>query len=351
MTVKDPLRHLPPNLDPSRPLDMPLFSHLRSPVPAVASSSTYLSFPAPPLSLSPARTFSAAPSPRAAAVVVAPPPTAPTASASHAVVPELASIPSTVGSLRVRLCFPLLELALRLIPTQKPRRPASTFTGGLIGLLLGVSLASLYASARLLNDYQKASSLLLASVQELEDATLQVRRALVSLSPSTLALALRPPVGRSCQHRHACQLIPIGRADVESRPTGRGGRGQAGACKGRWSAEGGPQEAASRLEKVLRECPSSSCLGRRRRSRWRSSLVFSPPRPRPTSSGSTSARGAGSQVSCLGFGSVWEVRYLQHMMRLSRPFVHLSRRGPSRESIRVRIISIRFRSAANSSFV
>lgn len=162
-----------------RPLDiMPLFTHLRAPAPAASSSSSpssYLSSWTHPLP--PARTFSATPSSRAAAI----PPAAVPAAAAPSPPPPAAyapSIPSTVGSLRVSPALPHLVRRVHALIADlllQPRRPTSTFTGGVVGLLLGVSLASLYASSRLLSDYQKASAALLASVHELEDATLQVR--------------------------------------------------------------------------------------------------------------------------------------------------------------------------------
>ncbi|KAG8898644.1 hypothetical protein FRC01_010829 [Tulasnella sp. 417] len=53
----------------------------------------------------------------------------------------------------------------------RPKKPIGGFRGGVFGFLLGFSVASAYASYRLLEEYKIASALLQASVEELQAST------------------------------------------------------------------------------------------------------------------------------------------------------------------------------------
>ncbi|KAG8893393.1 hypothetical protein FRB99_001970 [Tulasnella sp. 403] len=53
----------------------------------------------------------------------------------------------------------------------RPKKPIGGFRGGIFGFLLGFSVASAYASYRLLEEYKIASALLQASVEELQAST------------------------------------------------------------------------------------------------------------------------------------------------------------------------------------
>ncbi|KAI0087813.1 hypothetical protein BDY19DRAFT_892568 [Irpex rosettiformis] len=55
-----------------------------------------------------------------------------------------------------------------------PKKPVGAFRGGLTGFLFGFSLASSYAAYHLLDEYQKASAALQASVEELQQSTQKV---------------------------------------------------------------------------------------------------------------------------------------------------------------------------------
>ncbi|KAF9519657.1 hypothetical protein BS47DRAFT_1076996 [Hydnum rufescens UP504] len=56
----------------------------------------------------------------------------------------------------------------------KPKKPIGGFRGGIFGFLLGFSIASSYASYHLLEEYKLASSLMQASVEELQASTQKV---------------------------------------------------------------------------------------------------------------------------------------------------------------------------------
>ncbi|KAG9004947.1 hypothetical protein FRB94_001985 [Tulasnella sp. JGI-2019a] len=55
--------------------------------------------------------------------------------------------------------------------TVRPKKPIGGFRGGIFGFLLGFSVASAYASYRLLEEYKIASALLQASVEDLQAST------------------------------------------------------------------------------------------------------------------------------------------------------------------------------------
>ncbi|KAL9711036.1 hypothetical protein Ac2012v2_005576 [Leucoagaricus gongylophorus] len=57
---------------------------------------------------------------------------------------------------------------------QTQRKPVGGIRGGIFGFLLGFSLASSYAAYHLLDEYQKASATLQASVEELKLSTEKV---------------------------------------------------------------------------------------------------------------------------------------------------------------------------------
>ncbi|KAL7418099.1 hypothetical protein BDY24DRAFT_411205 [Mrakia frigida] len=78
--------------------------------------------------------------------------TPPSFSAAPPPPPAASAVPSTVGSF-------------------KPSRPVGGFRGGLVGFLLGFTVASAYASYHLLDEYKHATDLLLESVRELEGST------------------------------------------------------------------------------------------------------------------------------------------------------------------------------------
>ncbi|KAF9554718.1 hypothetical protein CPC08DRAFT_712682 [Agrocybe pediades] len=61
---------------------------------------------------------------------------------------------------------------LGAVPVQK--KPIGGFRGGIVGFLFGFSLASSYAAYHLLEEYQKASAALQASVEELKLSTEKV---------------------------------------------------------------------------------------------------------------------------------------------------------------------------------
>jgi len=56
----------------------------------------------------------------------------------------------------------------------KQRRPIGGFRGGIFGFLLGFSVASSFASYHLLEEYKLASSLMQASVEELQYSTQKI---------------------------------------------------------------------------------------------------------------------------------------------------------------------------------
>ncbi|KAJ2890539.1 hypothetical protein GGI21_006134 [Coemansia aciculifera] len=57
----------------------------------------------------------------------------------------------------------------------KKKRPIGGFRGGLVGFLLGVTSAGAFGFVYLIEEYQKATSLVLSSVDELEKSSLKVR--------------------------------------------------------------------------------------------------------------------------------------------------------------------------------
>ncbi|KAF8967137.1 hypothetical protein BDZ97DRAFT_1656923 [Flammula alnicola] len=61
---------------------------------------------------------------------------------------------------------------LGTVPVQK--KPIGGFRGGIVGFLFGFSLASSFAAYHLLEEYQKASAALQASVEELKISTEKV---------------------------------------------------------------------------------------------------------------------------------------------------------------------------------
>ncbi|TFK70361.1 hypothetical protein BDN72DRAFT_542106 [Pluteus cervinus] len=66
------------------------------------------------------------------------------------------------------------EATPNLGTVQTPKRPIGGFRGGIVGFLLGFSLASSYAAYHLLDEYQQASAALQASVEELKLSTEKV---------------------------------------------------------------------------------------------------------------------------------------------------------------------------------
>ncbi|KAI0802076.1 hypothetical protein BC629DRAFT_1591714 [Irpex lacteus] len=66
------------------------------------------------------------------------------------------------------------EAAPNLGSIPPPKKPAGAFRGGITGFLFGFSLASSYAAYHLLDEYQKASASLQASVEELQQSTQKV---------------------------------------------------------------------------------------------------------------------------------------------------------------------------------
>ncbi|GAA6017504.1 hypothetical protein JCM10207_008249 [Rhodosporidiobolus poonsookiae] len=77
-------------------------------------------------------------------------------------------------------------------PVSRVRRPVGAFRGGLIGFLLGISLTGGYGYFQLLDDYSKASSELLSSVEELRGSTEQMATLIPRISAleqSSAALA------------------------------------------------------------------------------------------------------------------------------------------------------------------
>ncbi|KAJ2550409.1 hypothetical protein EV175_004081 [Coemansia sp. RSA 1933] len=62
-------------------------------------------------------------------------------------------------------------------PQQAPRRkrPIGGFRGGVVGFLLGVTTAGAFGFVYLIEEYQKATSLVLNSVDELERSSLKVK--------------------------------------------------------------------------------------------------------------------------------------------------------------------------------
>jgi len=54
------------------------------------------------------------------------------------------------------------------------KKPLGAFRGGLVGFLLGFSLASSYAAYRLVDEYKQASVILQASVEELQATATKV---------------------------------------------------------------------------------------------------------------------------------------------------------------------------------
>ncbi|KAF9778672.1 hypothetical protein BJ322DRAFT_1091901 [Thelephora terrestris] len=77
------------------------------------------------------------------------------------------------------------------------RKPLGAIRGGIIGFLLGFSLASTYAAYRLVDEYKQASAILQASVEELQATAVKVsthlkqidsvEKDLKSLSETTVA--------------------------------------------------------------------------------------------------------------------------------------------------------------------
>ncbi|OCH85745.1 hypothetical protein OBBRIDRAFT_814952 [Obba rivulosa] len=55
-----------------------------------------------------------------------------------------------------------------------PKKPIGAFRGGIVGFLFGFSLASSFAAYHLLDEYQRASAALQASVEELQQSTQKV---------------------------------------------------------------------------------------------------------------------------------------------------------------------------------
>jgi len=61
-----------------------------------------------------------------------------------------------------------------LVPTDstvwvKLNRPAGAWRGGLVGFLLGLSITGLFCSKYVIQEYQRASKLLVSSIEELEN--------------------------------------------------------------------------------------------------------------------------------------------------------------------------------------
>ncbi|KAI8323183.1 hypothetical protein GQ54DRAFT_296887 [Martensiomyces pterosporus] len=57
----------------------------------------------------------------------------------------------------------------------KKKRPIGGFRGGVVGFLLGVTSAGAFGFVYLIEEYQKATSLVLSSVDELEKSSLKVK--------------------------------------------------------------------------------------------------------------------------------------------------------------------------------
>ncbi|KAJ2799439.1 hypothetical protein H4R20_004440 [Coemansia guatemalensis] len=57
----------------------------------------------------------------------------------------------------------------------KKKRPIGGFRGGLVGFLLGVTSAGAFGFVYLIEEYQKATGLVLSSVDELEKSSLKVK--------------------------------------------------------------------------------------------------------------------------------------------------------------------------------
>ncbi|KAF5314835.1 hypothetical protein D9619_007063 [Psilocybe cf. subviscida] len=66
------------------------------------------------------------------------------------------------------------EAAANLGTIQPQKKPIGGFRGGIVGFLFGFSLASSFAAYHLLEEYQKASAALQASVEELKISTEKV---------------------------------------------------------------------------------------------------------------------------------------------------------------------------------
>ncbi|KAG8925622.1 hypothetical protein FRC02_009538, partial [Tulasnella sp. 418] len=60
------------------------------------------------------------------------------------------------------------------VGTVRPKKAVGAYRGGIFGFLLGFSVASAYASYRLLEEYKIASAMLQASVEELQASTEKV---------------------------------------------------------------------------------------------------------------------------------------------------------------------------------
>ncbi|BGP43783.1 hypothetical protein JCM10449v2_007840 [Rhodotorula kratochvilovae] len=67
-------------------------------------------------------------------------------------------------------------------PVARVRKPVGAFRGGFIGFLLGLTTIGGYGYFRLLDDYQKASTTLLTSVEELKGSTEQMASHLSRIS-------------------------------------------------------------------------------------------------------------------------------------------------------------------------
>ncbi|GAA6055689.1 hypothetical protein JCM3770_001022 [Rhodotorula araucariae] len=67
-------------------------------------------------------------------------------------------------------------------PVARVRKPVGAFRGGIIGFLLGLTTIGGYGYFRLLDDYQKASTTLLTSVEELKGSTAQMASHLSRIS-------------------------------------------------------------------------------------------------------------------------------------------------------------------------
>ena len=85
---------------------------------------------------------------------------------------------------------PIPESITEPTPISRVQRPVGAFRGGFIGFLLGMTAVGGFGYMQLLDDYSRASNLLLASVEELRKTTGQVKAHKHQLEAPRLTLTM-----------------------------------------------------------------------------------------------------------------------------------------------------------------
>ncbi|KAJ2351638.1 hypothetical protein IWW50_002651 [Coemansia erecta] len=74
-------------------------------------------------------------------------------------------------------------------PAPKKKRPVGGFRGGVVGFLLGVTSAGAFGFIYLIDEYHRATSLVLESVAELEQSSLKVKEHVLAIGDVERRLA------------------------------------------------------------------------------------------------------------------------------------------------------------------